>query len=54
MTAELKEVFILSDGCGYQNRNIIITLSNALANFAKFKKIDIIHNYLEKGHTQME
>ena len=42
---------IYSDGCGYQNTNN--PLSNML-DFAVSNNIEILHKYLEKGHTQME
>lgn len=47
-----KEFIIYSDGCGYQNKNV--TLSNALLHFAIKNEVTITHNYLQKGHTQME
>ncbi|KAI2652625.1 Bifunctional protein FolD [Labeo rohita] len=47
------DTFILwSDGCGYQNRNAV--LSNALLQFSMKKNKVVIQKYLEKGHTQME
>lgn len=46
------EVIIYSDGCTYQNRNC--TISNMFLACSMSKKITIIQNYLEKGHTQME
>lgn len=46
----LKQIY--SDGCGYQNRNIV--LSNAISNFAAEHNIQIEQKYLVKGHTQME
>ncbi|GAA6090909.1 uncharacterized protein LOC125141393 [Tachysurus ichikawai] len=47
------DTFILwSDGCGYQNRNAV--LSNALLLFSMKKNKVVIQKYLEKGHTQME
>lgn len=49
---EHKPVIIYSDGCGYQNRNYI--LSNALLHLSMDRKIKITHKYLEKGHTEME
>lgn len=52
LTTETKEVILFSDGCGYQNRNAI--LSNSLSYFAQMKNINIYQYYLEKGHTQME
>lgn len=45
-------IIIYSDGCGYQNRNSI--MSNALLEFFKFKNIKIEQKFLIKGHTQME
>lgn len=47
-----KEIIIYTDNCGYQNKNNI--LANALFNFAHLNDIEVTHNYLEKGHTQME
>ena len=41
-----------SDGCGYQNRNKV--LSSALLSLAHKKQITITQKYLEKGHTYME
>lgn len=41
-----------SDGCSYQNRNVV--LSNALLNVAMNKQISIVQKYLERGHTNME
>lgn len=49
---EKKPIIIYSDGCGYQNRNVV--LSNALLNFAVQHGVAIFQKYLEKGHTQME
>lgn len=49
---ELKKIVLISDGCGYQNRNTV--LSNVLLKLAMERKISIIQNFLEKGHTQME
>ena len=43
---------LISDGCGYQNRNKV--LSSALAKLAVEKKITIEQLYLERGHTMME
>lgn len=45
-------IIIYSDGCGYQNRNSI--LSNALLNFAVQNQVRIEQKFLIKGHTQME
>ncbi len=49
---DVKEVIIFSDGCTYQNRNVV--LANALATLAKEKNITITQKFLERGHTQME
>lgn len=48
----MRTIIVYSDGCGYQNRNSI--LSNALLHLSVDKKVTIIQKYLEKGHTQME
>lgn len=48
----LKTIILYSDGCGYQNRNTL--LSNAILYFTQKYKITVIQKYLEKGHTQME
>ncbi|CAH0663758.1 unnamed protein product [Spodoptera exigua] len=45
-------VIIISDGCGHQNQNRI--LSSALSDLAQRRKICIEQLYLEKGHTMME
>ena len=45
-------IILYSDGCGYQNRNVV--LSNGLLNLAERKSITIEQKYLVKGHTQME
>lgn len=45
-------IILWSDGCGYQNRNVILT--NALMQFAKEHNKSITQKILEKGHTQME
>lgn len=47
----LTNISVFSDGCGYQNRNIVI--ANSLLKFAVEEKVTIIQNFLEKGHTQM-
>lgn len=49
---EMKPIVIFSDGCGYQNRNVV--LANALSFLATKYNIEIEQKYLEKGHTQME
>lgn len=43
---------LFSDGCGYQNRNSL--LSNALLDFAVANGCEVTQKYLERGHTQME
>jgi len=48
----VKHVVLVSDGCGYQNRNK--SLSSALSDLAKSKQILIEQLILEKGHTMME
>lgn len=45
-------IILWSDGCGYQNRNSI--LSNALLQYAVDHKKNVTQKYLEPGHTQME
>lgn len=45
-------VILWSDGCGYQNRNVV--LSNALLQYAVKNKKSVAQKYLEPGHTQME
>lgn len=45
-------IIIYSDGCGYQNRNAI--LSSALSQLAMESTVTIIQKFLVKGHTQME
>lgn len=47
-----KVIIIYTDSCGYQNKNVI--LANALYQFCRNNDVKIFHNYLEKGHTQME
>ncbi|KAF0715859.1 Uncharacterized protein FWK35_00033945, partial [Aphis craccivora] len=48
----MRTIIVYSDGCGYRNRNSI--LSNAFLHLSVDKKVTIIQKYLEKGHTQME
>ena len=45
-------IILYSDGCGYQNRNIV--LANALLGYSVTNNIIIEQKYLVKGHTQME
>lgn len=47
-----EEYILWSDGCGYQNRNLL--LSNALLKFATEKQKPVKQKFLERGHTQME
>ncbi|XP_075160230.1 uncharacterized protein LOC142233263 [Haematobia irritans] len=49
---DINHIIIYSDGCFYQNRNVI--LSNALISLCINKNIIIEHKYLIIGHTQME
>ncbi|VEN62189.1 unnamed protein product [Callosobruchus maculatus] len=51
-TEEGDSVIFYSDGCTYQNRNVII--SNMFLYCSQVKKITIYQKFLEKGHTQME
>ncbi|XP_060843700.1 uncharacterized protein LOC132927277 [Rhopalosiphum padi] len=46
-----KDIIIYSDGCGYQNRNTV--LSNALLKFSIENNVIIEQKFLVKGHTQM-
>lgn len=46
------KIIFYSDGCGYQNRNCV--MSNALLNTAIKHNIVIEQKILEPGHTQME
>lgn len=52
VNTNIKRIIIYSDGCGYQNRNIV--LSNALLNLCQKYDLTIEQKYLVKGHTQME
>lgn len=45
-------ITIYSDGCGYQNRNVVI--SNALRLLAMKHSRNITQKFLEVGHTHME
>lgn len=45
-------ITLYTDGCTYQNRNVV--LSNALLNVAMLHNVIITQKYLEVGHTQME
>ena len=48
---DVNTIFIFSDGCGYQNRNII--MSNATF-YCKTTGKTVVQKYLTKEHTQME
>ena len=48
----IKIITLWSDGCGYQNRNQL--LSNMLLDFAIVNQVTVQQKFLEKGHTQME
>ncbi|KAF4514107.1 UNVERIFIED_CONTAM: hypothetical protein B566_EDAN019077 [Ephemera danica] len=48
----IKKIKVYSDGCGYQNRCILV--ANALAAFSQETGILVEQYFLEKGHTQME
>ncbi|CAG9794569.1 unnamed protein product [Diatraea saccharalis] len=52
LPTSVERIIIISDGCGHQNRNRI--LSSALSDLAQRKKVTIEQLYLEKGHTMME
>lgn len=47
-----RQIVFYTDGCTYQNRNVV--LSNAFINVSIYYNITITHKYLEVGHTQME
>jgi len=48
----VKSFVLISDGCGYQNRNRV--LASALRNLAVERECEIEQLYLERGHTMME
>ena len=48
----IKEIIVWSDGCGYQNRNAVV--SNAYLDLAVKRYVKITQKYLVPGHTQME
>ena len=50
-TQPLKRLFFWSDGCGYQNRNAV--LSNAYLHLAERYDIVVEQGFLVVGHTQM-
>lgn len=47
-----KPIVLWSDGCPYQNRNVV--LFNALSHYSTKQPIIITQKFLEPGHTQME
>ena len=49
---QYEKYIIYSDGCTYQNRNVI--LSNALSQFARKHNKTVEQKILVRGHTQME
>ena len=49
---ETEKITLFSDGCGYQNRNSV--LSNMLLDFSVTHNVVIQQKFLERGHTQME
>ncbi|XP_051746313.1 uncharacterized protein LOC127510601 isoform X1 [Ctenopharyngodon idella] len=49
---EYEKYILWSDGCGYQNHNLV--LSNALLKFSTENEKVVIQRFLEKGHTEME
>ena len=52
LSNDIDKVILISDGCGYQNRNK--TLSSALSDFAKARSVTVEQLILERGHTMME
>lgn len=48
--SEKKPIIIYSDGCGYQNRNVI--MANALLHFAVKHQVTIEQKYLVKAHRR--
>lgn len=48
----VNRVILYSDGCTYQNRNVI--LANALLQWSVRSNITVEQKYREKGHTYME
>lgn len=52
LSPEIHHIIIYSDGCFYQNRNVV--LSNALLAFSMETQITIEQKFLISGHTQME
>ncbi|CAH1112262.1 unnamed protein product [Psylliodes chrysocephalus] len=52
LTPDKLPIIIYSDGCGFQNKNNI--LSNAILNFSIKHQIFVYQKYLEPCHTQMK
>ncbi|XP_008185188.1 uncharacterized protein LOC100161732 isoform X2 [Acyrthosiphon pisum] len=50
-TQNNNDIILYSNGCGYQNRNVV--LSNALLKFAIQNNIVIEQKFLVEGHTQL-
>ena len=48
----IKELIIYSDGCGYQNRNTVV--SNMYLSLSMESNVTIVQKYLVSGHTEME
>lgn len=46
-----RPIILYSDGCGYQNRNKVLSVLSLLHFSAKYN-IEIEQKYLEKGHTR--
>ena len=46
------EFILYSDGCTYQNRNVV--MSNTLLSLSQYYQKTITQKFLERGHTQME
>ena len=52
LPSTVEKVILVSDGCGYQNQNRV--LSSALSDLARSRNIVIEQLILKKGHTMME
>ncbi|CAG7728675.1 unnamed protein product [Allacma fusca] len=50
--SDYRPIVVFSDGCGYQNRNIV--MSNALLNFAMRRHKIIYQKFIDKEHSQTE
>ena len=49
---DVKRLIIYSDGCGYQNK--CTNVSNAFAQLAAERQVEIQQKFLVSGHTQMD